>query len=57
MSFATAAAAARLEVMTADLTGSRSVFKMGRAIDRIEPMFAFGDVRIVTTFYIVFMFI
>jgi len=49
MSFATAAAAARLEVMTADLTGSRSVFKMGRAIDRIEPMFAFGDVRIVTT--------
>ena len=49
-SFAIAEATARLEV-TVDITGPSSVFSRGIAIDFIAPMLAFGDVRIVTTFY------
>lgn len=34
-----------------DLTRWRRVVRRGMAMDRMDPMFALGDVRIVTTFY------
>jgi len=47
--FALATAAARREVLMEDLTGWRRVVRRGMAMDRMDPMFALGDVRIVTT--------